>query len=95
MAWETAISPSLEPELKAAFDERRRVRIDYVSSEDAEGLGFKKSRLIDIYAIRSGEIEAYCHLRHGVRNFRINRIASMEKTGEGYAAPQDAQTVLF
>ena len=81
--------------LKAAFEERRRIRIDYVSSEDSDGLGYKKSRLIDIYAMNQKEIEAYCHLRNAVRNFHINRIMKAEVTDEIYILPQDTQPALF
>lgn len=75
---------------------RRRLAIEYISSENNDGLGYKKSRLIDVYAIKpKGEIEAYCHLRKGVRNFRINRILHAEFTDELYMMPQDAQIPLF
>ncbi len=82
--------------LESAFKNRKRVSIDYISSEDSDGRGFKKTRTIDIYAIKpSGEIEAYCHLRDGVRIFRIARILRADETNETYSIPSDFQGVLF
>lgn len=82
--------------LESALKNRKSISIDYVSSEDSDGRGFKKTRTIDIYAIRpSGEIEAYCHLRQAVRNFRVARILRAEETGETYSIPSDFQGALF
>lgn len=82
--------------LEGALRDRRRLAIEYVSSEDPDGLGFRKSRLIDIYKIKpNGEIEAYCHLRRALRNFRVNRIVKAEATADLYSIPQDFQTALF
>lgn len=81
--------------LDDALRNRKRLKISYVSSEDNDGLGYKKDRLIDIYKIKNTEIEAYCHLRNAVRNFRIARIADAELTSESFILPQDAQGALF
>lgn len=79
-----------------AFVGRRRLRIEYISSQDSDGMGFQKSRLIDVYRLKpGGVIEAYCHLRRAVREFRQSRILSAELTPESYELPQDAQGVLF
>lgn len=94
--WASGADRPLHAVLEEAFNSRRRVAIEYISSEDSDGLGFRKSRLIDIYRIKTnGEIEAYCHLRKGLRNFRIKRILKAEATGDTYAIPQDFQAVLF
>lgn len=81
--------------IEEALAGRKRLAIEYVSSEDSDGLGFKKSRLIDVYAIRGEEVEAYCHLRKDVRMFRINRILKIQPTDESYVMAQDAQAALF
>ena len=81
--------------LEDALKNRQRLEIEYISSQDGDGLGFKKTRLIDVYAMRGEEVEAYCHLRKSVLNFRISRIAKLEITQETYRAPQDAQPALF
>ena len=81
--------------LEDALKERKRLSIEYVSSEDNEGLGFKKSRLIDIYRIKTHEIEAYCHFRKALRIFKISRILRAEFTNEYYSLPTDSQHTLF
>ncbi len=81
--------------LEEALAKRQRLAIEYVSSEDNDGLGFKKTRLIDVHAIKGDEVEAYCHLRKGVRMFRINRITKIEQTSESYVMAEDAQAALF
>lgn len=86
--------PILEVLLEA-LQLRRRLAIEYVSAENDENLGFKKSRLIDVYKIKGREIEAYCHLRSAVRIFRLNRILSAKLTAESYLMPQDLQQALF
>lgn len=81
--------------IEEAFDSRKRIMIEYISSEDGDGLGFKKERMIDVYKIKNTEVEAYCHLRKSVRNFRLNRIIKVELIGETYTLPQDLQGALF
>ncbi len=82
--------------VKEAFQNQKRLSIEYISSEDSDGLGFRKSRLVDVYAIKpNGEIEAFCHLRNGVRMFRIARILNAELTSEPYSIPADSQGALF
>jgi len=93
--WGGAFSLPVLRVLEDAYAERRRLAIEYVSSENNDGLGFHKSRLIDVYKINDKEIEAYCHLRKSLRNFRLNRILRAEPTSETYAIPQDFQGALF
>lgn len=96
VAWNETNKKPLFDILEDALQNRKRVAIEYISSEDSDGLGFKKSRLVDIYKIKpNGEIEAYCHLRQGLRNFRISRILKAEMTGDTYFIPQDSQKSLF
>lgn len=96
VAWGTVAKRPIAGILESALKNRKSVSIDYISSENADGQGFKKTRIIDIYAIKpSGEIEAYCHLRQDVRNFRVARILRAEETGETYSIPSDFQGALF
>lgn len=81
--------------IEEAFSQRKRLAIEYISSENPDGLGFNKARHIDIYRVKKDEIEAYCHLRRSLRNFRLNRILKAEVTNESYAIPQDFQGALF
>jgi len=96
VSWGKEIKRPVTDVVAEAFSNRRRLAIEYISSADSDGLGFRKSRLIDVYRIKpNGEIEAFCHLRNGVRMFRLNRIARAELADETYAIPTDAQGILF
>ena len=96
VSWGGIVPKPLQQTIEDAFLNRRRLAIEYVSSENNDGLGFRKSRLIDVYKIKpNGEIEAFCHLRQNVRNFRIKRILRAELTSDSYAIPQDFQAALF
>ncbi len=93
--WGRVVEKPILQILEEAFHSRRRLAIEYVSSENSDGLGFKKGRLVDIYKIKNEEVEAFCHLRGGLRNFRISRILKAELTGDYYSVPQDFQKSLF
>lgn len=94
--WGRAAKQPVRRTIEEAFANRRRLRIEYVSSEDGDGLGFRKTRDIDIYRIKTnGEIEAYCHLRNAVREFHLNRIMNAVVTEQSYSLPQDFQAALF
>jgi len=94
--WNKGVVPPVAAIVEEALRERKRLAIEYISSQDSDGAGFKKSRLVDVYRIkRNGEIEGYCHLRQGLRNFRMNRIVRAELTGETYTLPLDSQKALF
>lgn len=96
VSWGKEVQQPIARLLEEALSSRRRLAIEYISSRDNEGLGFRKSRLIDVYRIKpNGEIEAFCHLRNGLRIFRMNRIARAELTAGTYAIPSDTQGSLF
>jgi len=96
VSWGREPTKSLLEIIEEAFQKRKRLAIEYVSSENSDGLGFRKTRLIDIYSIKpDGTIEAYCHLRRDLRNFRINRIMKAEILNDSYLIPQDFQRPLF
>lgn len=95
VSWGRPVQKPLRSVIEEALESRRRLAIEYISSEDNDGMGFRKARLIDIYAIRNNEIEAYCHLRRDLRRFRIQRIVKAELTDDSYIIPRDAQSVLF
>lgn len=93
--WGQEIKRPMLSIVEEAYRERKRLAIAYVSSQDPDGLGFTKERRIDVYKIKKHEIEAYCHMRGGLRNFRIDRILKAEVTGEQYLIPQDFPKTLF
>lgn len=96
VAWAANVVEPPAAVVARGFAERKKVAIEYVSSQDANNEGFKKTRIIEVRAIKpNGEIEAYCHLRKDVRSFRLARVTKAELTDEPYTIPQDVQTSLF
>lgn len=93
--WGEPIQKPVRGVIEDAFQNRKRLAIEYISSENSDGLGFKKTRLIDIYSIKKDAVEAFCHLRGGLRLFRISRILKAESTHESYEIPEDPQRSLF
>lgn len=93
--WTSDRPKSLAETLSEAFNKRMSVNIEYVSAEEDPKLGFRKERVIDIYKIKSDEVEAYCHLRQALRNFKISRIVKASPTQESYVLPADLQKSLF
>lgn len=93
--WGEPVQKPVRRVIEDAFRNRKRLAIEYVSSENSDGLGFKKARLIDVYSIKKDAVEAFCHLRGGLRLFRISRILKAEPTHESYAIPGDMQRSLF
>lgn len=96
VSWGKEIKKPIMEIIEEAFKNRQRLAVEYISSENSDGLGFRKLRLIDVYRIKpNGEIEAYCHLRRDLRNFRLSRILSAEPTSDVYTIPTDYQHALF
>lgn len=96
VAWSAPLVEPVAAVVGRALAERKKLMIEYISSQDQDGNGFRKSRMIEVRNIKAnGEIEAYCHLRRDVRMFRLNRIARAELMDETYTVPQDIQPALF
>jgi len=74
--------------LGEAAESGRRVQLRY----RAEG-GTATTRLVEPYGVaqwsRAWYLVAYCHLRLGVRLFRLDRIAGAEPLAERFARPRD------
>lgn len=95
VSWDKARPASVLAVVQSAFKNRQRVAIEYVSRSAGEREDFKKMRKIDIYAINGTDISAYCHLRQGLRSFKIESIIACHPLDEHYSAPQDLQSSLF
>jgi predicted DNA-binding transcriptional regulator YafY len=84
----SALAPTLE-KLRRAAREGRRVDMQYQSTT-----GDKiTERQVDPYALvhRSGwwYLVGYCHLRQGLRTFRVDRIQSLELLNQTFPPPDD------
>lgn len=73
--------------VKTAFEHRLTLEIEYDSARARLDDGPLATRFIDIYNISKGYIEAYCHLRQGVRVFRADRILDARLTPSKYEIP--------
>jgi proteasome accessory factor C len=74
--------------LVTAAKKRERVRLTYASASRHQA----ETRPVDPYGIvhHAGEwyVVGFCHKRGDVRTFRIDRIASLELTGERFSRPE-------
>ena len=94
--WQKMPELSLFNTIENAFKNRQRLFIEYVSRQAHGGEDFKKRRKIEVYNINGKEISAYCHLRQGLRKFKLEGILAAEPVvNEFYKAPQDLQASLF
>ncbi len=93
VSWGMADEGEIRALVRRALAEGRALEIEYVSREDA-GDGFKKTRKIEVRAMRGDDIEAYDHLRADIRNFRIGRIVSARLLNET-AQPRTVAQPLF
>jgi predicted DNA-binding transcriptional regulator YafY len=82
------LAPSLE-KLRRAVRESRRVSMSYHSGNNPHG----EQRELDPYALVHSigwwYVVGYCHLRSGLRTFRVDRIADLTLTGETFPSPAD------
>ncbi|MCE1253992.1 MAG: YafY family transcriptional regulator [Anaerolineae bacterium] len=81
-----ALTPSLE-KLRRAVREHRRLELVYQGGNQPAA----ESRRVDPYALahRWGwwYLVAYCHLRHELRTFRVDRIKSLQLLAENFTLP--------
>lgn len=82
------LAPSLE-KLRRAVRENRRVSMTYHSGNSPHG----ERRELDPYALVHSigwwYVIGYCHLRSGLRTFRVDRIAELTLTGQTFPTPAD------
>ncbi|OGZ96496.1 MAG: hypothetical protein A3I44_04880 [Candidatus Sungbacteria bacterium RIFCSPLOWO2_02_FULL_51_17] len=95
VSWQKSQPASIMSVLQEAFKKRQRLAIEYVSRTASANEEFKKMRKIDIYALSGLEVSAYCHLRQGLRSFKLESIVACHPLDEYYTAPQDLQSSLF
>jgi predicted DNA-binding transcriptional regulator YafY len=74
--------------LSAAAHVRQRVRMRYRARS-----GEESARSFDPYGLayraKRWYVAGYCHLRNGVRSFRLDRVESVEPTTQSFERPQD------
>lgn len=88
-SWRTGVEENIFDLLHQAYVNKQRVQIEYVSSTAQPGESFRKKRKVDIYTFAQPYFEAYCHLRKGLRSFKIDRVLSVKVLDETYKIPPD------
>lgn len=97
-----AMGPSTNPverqkllQLRTAILDRKTLRLHYYTrhSNEGEGYGTQNVREVDPYGLISIHniwfLVAYCHLRQDMRNFRLDRIESLELLDKTFQRPAD------
>jgi len=79
--------------LEEAFKRKLRVELDYFAVKSGAGEGDRERthRAVDIYRYDGTMVEGYCHLRQGLRHFRVERILDVRPTFLTYQIPADYQ----
>ncbi len=95
VSWAGENSKNIRQILTDAFRSRSRVEVDYLTKTSEADENLKKTRLVDIYRMEGGEFEGYCHLRKGLRVFKIERVLRARSTGERYSVPGEMQESLL
>jgi predicted DNA-binding transcriptional regulator YafY len=79
--------------IRRAILQNRTVRFDYHTRHTDDPAGIRATREADPYAIahhdRAWYMLAYCHLRRGLRNFRLDRIDALDILPRTFTRPQD------
>jgi predicted DNA-binding transcriptional regulator YafY len=84
-------SASFLPQLRRAIIERRRVSFDYHTRYSQDGRAARNTREADPYAMLhyagAWYLIGHCHLRKGVRNFRLDRMAGLRLLDKTFDRP--------
>lgn len=78
---------TVEEQVVSAYRNGEQIEIDYLKTE-RENRGLRK---IDIKLIKNNQVQAFCHLKQGVRIFNIDRIIKVNTVGR----QDNWQTKLF
>lgn len=88
-------SPDRLKELRRAVLEQRTIRFRYYSKESQATQETPLEREADPYGLIFVDgvwyIPAYCHLRHDIRNFRLDRLENLTLTAKTFTRPADFQ----
>jgi predicted DNA-binding transcriptional regulator YafY len=90
-------SASFLPQLRRAIIERRTISFDYHTRYSQDGRAARNTREADPYAmLHYGDawyLIGHCHLRKGVRNFRLDRMAGLRLLDKTFDRPPNFRLV--
>jgi len=93
--WGKAYTPTIRNILSEAFRRRVSANIDYVARVSDSPGSPENARLVDIHNMTTDSFEAYCHLRKGMRIFKIDKVLSVKLTQNSYQLPSEMQSALL
>lgn len=90
---EHSAEPEMLQQLRRAIIKRTTVRFCYHTRHTEEGKSGQSIREADPYALvhiaTTWYLVAYCHMRQGIRNFRLDRIENLELLTKTFKRPSD------
>ncbi len=93
--WGRSISSDIRQVLTEALKKKFSIEIDYVTRSSESPGPLRKTRLVDIYKLDNELFEGYCHLRKGLRIFKIERVLSAKLTSTPYQIQSELQSKLL
>jgi hypothetical protein len=81
--------------LNEALSKKKSVEIDYVTRSSDSNDNARKTRLVDLYKLDNNVFEGYCHLRKGLRVFKVDRVLSAKLTDLNYNTEEELQHKLL
>jgi len=92
---ERSAEPEMLQQLRRAIIERTTVRFRYHTRHAEDGRGTQSTRDVDPYSLlhvsRAWHVLAYCHMRQGIRYFRLDRIEDLELLARTFTRRTDFQ----
>lgn len=92
---ERSAEPEMLQQLRRAIIERIIVRFRYHTRHTEDGRDAQSTREADPYSLvhvsNAWHLVAYCHIRQGIRNFRLDRIENLELLAKTFTRPTDFQ----
>jgi len=80
-------------QLRRAIVGRHRLRFRYFARQSQDGLGAQTTRTADPYGLvhvdGAWHLVAYCHLRHDIRHFRVERMEQLVVVPQTFTRPAD------
>ena len=92
---EQSAEPEMLQQLRRAIIERTTVRFRYHTRHAEDGRGAQSTREADPYSLvhvsHAWHLVAYCHMRQGIRHFRLDRIENLELLARTFTRHADFQ----
>ena len=95
VSWTIKGGKKISDILQEAFNNKKQIEIEYISSAHRQGEDFRKKRRVDIYSLGGFYFEAFCHLRNELRTFRIDRVLNAKIIKQNYTIPDDYVPRVF